>query len=170
MKYAIGLNVDLSTFPTLWAVLSVLLDTQDGNLEYIKFLQEEYNRYYVDKSRQCRVNLEMKSLEIQNRMHDSDTHDFDRVSDFNDNGSTPLKEQQDEQPEGVNRAENPIDNDVVDIITLCPPWSTDTNDRCDNNQVASDRNRKEIQDKLYKNTPVKTENDKPYIVNIDAYN
>ena len=71
LKCAICLNVDLSTFPTLWAVLCILLDTQDSNLEYIKFLQEEYNRYYADKSRKYMVNLETKSIEIQNRMHDS---------------------------------------------------------------------------------------------------
>ena len=47
---------------------------------------------------------------------------------------------------------------------------TDTNDTGDNNHVVSDRNRKEIQDKIYKDTPVKTENNKPYIDNIDAYN
>ena len=29
-KYAILFNIDLSTFLTLWAVLSILLDTQDG--------------------------------------------------------------------------------------------------------------------------------------------
>ena len=29
LKYAIHLNIDLTTFPTLWAVLSILLDTQD---------------------------------------------------------------------------------------------------------------------------------------------
>ena len=86
------------------------------------------------------------------------------VSDSNDNGSTPL------QPECVNRAENAIDNDAVDIMTLYPSWSTDTNNRCDNNQVASDKNRKEIQDELYKDMPVKTENKKPYIDNIDTYN
>ena len=116
------------------------------------------------------VNLVTKSIEIQNRMHDSVTHDFDRVSDFNDNGLTPLQGQQDKQPEGVNRAENAIDNDVVDIMTLYPQWSTDTNDIGDNNQVASDRNRKEIQDEIYKETPAKTENNKPYIDNINAYN
>ena len=55
-------------------------------------------------------------------------------------------------------------------MTLYPPWSLDTNDRCDNNQVASDRNRKEKQDEFYKETPVKTENNNPYIDNIDAYN
>ena len=139
LKYAIHLNVDLSTFPTLWAVLSILLDTQDGNLEY---------RYYADKSRKYTVNL--KSIEIQNHMHDSVTHYFDRVSDFNDNGSTPLQGQKDKQPEGVNRAENFIDNDTVDIMTLYPPWSTDTNDIGDNNQVASDRNRKEYKTKYTK--------------------
>ena len=51
LKYAIYLNIDLSTFPTLWAVLSILLDTQDGKCEYVKLLQEEYNTYYAEKSR-----------------------------------------------------------------------------------------------------------------------
>ena len=83
---------------------------------------------------------------------------------------TPLQGQQDEQPEGVNRAENAIDNAVVDIMTLYPPRSIDTNDRCDNNQFASDRNRKEIQGELYKDMPVTTENNKPYINNIHVYN
>ena len=170
LKYAIHLNIDLSTFPTLWAVLSILLDTRDGKLEYVKLLQEEYNTYYADKSRRYMVNLEKKSVEIQNRMHDSVTQIFDRVSDLNDNGSTSLQGQQDEQSEGVNIPGNAIDNDVVDIMTLYPPWSPDKNDRCDDNQVASDRSRKEIQDELYKGTPVKTENNVPYIDNIDAYN
>ena len=31
LKYAICLNIDLTTFPTLWAVLSILLDTQMAN-------------------------------------------------------------------------------------------------------------------------------------------
>ena len=53
LKHEIHLNVDLAMFPTLWAVLSILLDTQDRNLEYVKLLQEEYNRYYERKSRKC---------------------------------------------------------------------------------------------------------------------
>ena len=55
-------------------------------------------------------------------------------------------------------------------MTGYPSWSADTNDICDNNEVICDRNRKEIQDELYKDTPVKTEDNKPYIDNIDAYN
>ena len=116
LKYAIHLNIDLSMFPTLWAVLSILLNTQDNNLEYVNFLQEEYNSYYAGKSRKYMVNLETKSVEIQNHIHDSVTQDFDRVSDFNDNSLTPLQGQ-DEQPESVNRHGNAIDNDVDDIIS-----------------------------------------------------
>ena len=89
LKHAICLNIDLSTFPTVWAVLSILLDTQDSNLEYVKLLQEDYNRYYESKSRKYMEKLEKKSIEIQNCMHDSVTHDFDRVSDYNNSGLTP---------------------------------------------------------------------------------
>ena len=115
-------------------------------------------------------NLERKSVEIQNRMHDSVTQNFDRVSDSNDNGSTPLQGQQDEQLEGAYIPGNAIDDDVVDIMTLYPPWSSDTNDSYHINQIANVRSRKEIQDKLYKDTPVKTEINKPYIDHIDTYN
>ena len=51
LKYAIHLNIDLSMFLTLWTVLSILLDTQDGKCEYIKHLQEQYNTYYRGRSR-----------------------------------------------------------------------------------------------------------------------
>ena len=55
-------------------------------------------------------------------------------------------------------------------MTLYLQWSMDTNDRCDITQIVNDKSIKEIQDELYKDTPVKTENNKPYIDNIDAYN
>ena len=103
-------------FPTVWAVLSILLDTQDGNLEYVKLLQEVYNGYYKSKSRKY---IE-KSIEIQNCMHDSVTHDFDRVSDYSDKGLTPLQGQQEEKLEAVNSAENAIEHDAVDILTGYP--------------------------------------------------
>ena len=55
-------------------------------------------------------------------------------------------------------------------MTLYPPWSPDTNDRGDITQMANDKSIKEIQDELYKDTPVKTKINKPYIDDIDAYN
>ena len=65
LEYAICLNIYLSTFLTLWAVLSIFLDTQDGKCEYVKLLQEEYNTYYADKSRKYMLKLEKKSVEIR---------------------------------------------------------------------------------------------------------
>ena len=55
-------------------------------------------------------------------------------------------------------------------MTLCPTWSADTNDRCDITQIANDKSIKDKQDEIHKDTPVKTEINKPYIDNIDAYN
>ena len=61
-----------------------------------------------------------------------------------------------------------IDYSQIPFTTIS--LQTDTYDICDNNEVLCDRNRKEIQDELYKDTPVKTESNKPYIDNTDAYN
>ena len=74
IQYAIRLHIDLTTFPTLWTVLSILLETQDGKHEYVKHLQEEYNNYYEDKSRRYMLKLEGQLAELQNRMYDSVTH------------------------------------------------------------------------------------------------
>ena len=118
LKYAIHLNIDLNMFPTLWAVLSILLDTQDGKRNYVKHLQKEYNTYYADKSRKYMLKLEKRLVEIQNGMHDSVKQNVDRVSGLHDNGLTPLQGQQDDQPEGINIPGNAIDDDVVDILTI----------------------------------------------------
>ena len=95
---------------------------------------------------------------------------MDRVSGLDDNGSTPLQGQQVDQPDNVTIRENAIDDDVVDIRTIYPPWSLDTNDTCDITRIANDKSIKDIRDEICNDTPVKTELNKPYIDNIDAYN
>ena len=163
LMHDIYLNIDLTMFPTLWAVISILLDTQDGKCEHVKCLQEEYNTYYEDKSRKYMLKLEEKLVEIQNYMYDSVTQNFDRISGLHDNGLTPLQGQNDDQPVEVTTPENAIDDDVIDIRTIYPPWSLDTNDMCDMIQVVNDKSMKDIRDEMYKDTPVKTEINKPYI-------
>ena len=83
---------------------------------------------------------------------------------------TPLQGQQDDQPDDVTIPENAIDDDVVDIRTIYPLWSLDTNDMRDITQIANDKSIKDIRDEICKDTPVKTEINKPYRDNIDAYN
>ena len=89
LQYTIPLHIDLTMFPTLWAVLCILLNTQDGKCEYVKCLQEEYNSYYEDKSRRYMLKLERQLAELQNRMYDSVTHNFDSFRS-NDNDLTSL--------------------------------------------------------------------------------
>ena len=69
LQYVICLYIDLTMFPTLWAVLSILLETQDGNREYVKHLQGEYNTYYEEKSRRYMSKLERQLVELQNHMY-----------------------------------------------------------------------------------------------------
>ena len=88
------------------------------------------------------LNLEKKLVEIQNHMHDSVTQNFDRVSGLHDNGSIPSQGQEDDQPVDATTPENAIDDDVVDIMTIYPPWSTDTNDMCDIVQTANDKSKR----------------------------
>ena len=115
------------------------------------------------------LKLERQSVELQNCMYDSVTHNFDRVSGLYDNGLTPLQRQEDDQPVEVTTPENAIDNDAIDIRTIYPLWSSDINDMNDINQMTSYHSMKDIRDEIYKDMPLKTDINKPYTYNIDAY-
>ena len=103
LKYAICLYIDLTAFPTLLAVLSILLDTQDDKCEHVKCLQEAYNTQYKGKSGRYMLKLEEKLIEIQNHIYDSVIQNFDEVSGLHHNGLTLLQGQQDNQPINVTR-------------------------------------------------------------------
>ena len=169
LHFNIRFNIDLTTFPTLWAVLSTLLKTQDVTHEHVKCLQEEYDTYYADKPKDYILKLERQSVELQNRMYDSVTHNFDRVSGIHDKGSTPLLRQEGDQSDEVTTPENATDDDDIDIRTLYPSWPSDINDMNDINQMTNYKSMTNIRDKIGKDTPLKTDINKPYIDNIDAY-
>ena len=81
IMYAITIEIDLCNFLAIWAVLSILLDTQSNTLQYVKSLQQVVNNYY-DK---CRTNimsrLEHQASNIMKAIYDSINNDnFDSVS------------------------------------------------------------------------------------------
>ena len=78
--------------------------------------------------------------------------------------------QEGDQPVEATTPENAIDDDVIDITTIYPPWSTDTNDLNDIDQMTNYKSMKDIRDEICKDTPQKTDVNKSYIDNIDAYN
>ena len=80
--YTTKLEIDLCNFPAIWAVLSILLDTQSNELKYVKTLQQVVDDYYDKCPMDVMSRLEHQTTDIMNVMYDSVTNDnFDRVSD-----------------------------------------------------------------------------------------
>ena len=72
----------MCNFLAIWAVLSILLDTQSNELQYVKTLQQVVNDYYDKHPTEVMSRLEHQATDIMNVMYDSVTNDnFDRVSD-----------------------------------------------------------------------------------------
>ena len=82
IMYATTLEIDLCNFPTIWAVLSILLDTMSSDLQYVQCLQQVVNDYHDTHTQEAMMKLELRAIKIQDIMYDSMTkHNFDRVSD-----------------------------------------------------------------------------------------
>ena len=81
-----------------------------------------------------------------------------------------MQRQDGDQTVEATAPENAIDDDVIDIMTIYPPRSTDTDDLNDIDQMTNYKSMKDIRDDLCRDTPQKTEINKPYIDNIDVHN
>ena len=110
ITYATKLEIDLCNFPAIWAVLSILLDTQSNELQYVKNLQQVVNDYYEKHPTEVMRRLEQQTSEIIDVMYDSVTNqNFDRVSD------------------DVDRVSGAVDNDFdkIDTDNIQMPYDND---------------------------------------------
>ena len=65
-----------------WAVLSILLDIQSNELQYVKTLQQVVDDYYNRHPMNVMSRLEHQITDIMNAMYNSVTNDnFDSISD-----------------------------------------------------------------------------------------
>ena len=88
IMYAITIEIDLCNFPAIWAVLSILLDTQSNTLQHVKSFQQVVNNYYDKRSTDMMSGLEQQASIIMKAMYDSINNehsdsvsgDIDRVS------------------------------------------------------------------------------------------
>ena len=88
IMYTTKLEIDLCNFLAIWVVLSILLDTQSNELQYVKTLQQVVDDYYNKCPMEVMSRLEHQTTNIMNDMYDSVTNDnFDRVSDDTDRAS-----------------------------------------------------------------------------------
>ena len=111
--YATKLEVDLCNFPAIWAVLSILLDTQSNELQYVKTLQQVVDDYYDRCPMEVMSRLEHQITDIMNAMYDSVTNDnFDSVSDDTDRVSGVFDNDYDKNDNDKNDNDKmPYDND-----------------------------------------------------------
>ena len=81
IMYTITIEIDLCNFPAIWAVLSILLDTQSNTLQHVKSLQQVMNNYYDKHPMDVMSRLEHQASDIMKAMYDSINNDnFDSVS------------------------------------------------------------------------------------------
>ena len=93
IMYAITIEIDLCNFLAIWAVLSILLDTQSNTLQHVKSFQQVVNNYYDKRPTDVMSELEQQASIIMKAMYDSVNNehsdsvsgDIDRVSGAVDN-------------------------------------------------------------------------------------
>ena len=82
IMYTTKLEIDLCNFLAIWAVLSILLDTQSNELQYVKNLQQVVDDYYNKCPTEVMSRLEHQITDRMNAMYDSIINDnFDSISD-----------------------------------------------------------------------------------------
>ena len=71
IMYAITIKINLCNFLAIWAILSILLDTQSNTLQYVKSLQQAVNNYYNKHPTDFMSRLEHQASDIMKAMYDS---------------------------------------------------------------------------------------------------
>ena len=108
IMYATKLEIALCNFLAIWAVLSILLDTQSNESQYVKHLQQVVNDNYDKHPTEVMSRLEHQITDIMNAMYDSVTNDnFDSISDYTDRVSGAVDNDYDRN----DNDEMPSDND-----------------------------------------------------------
>ena len=71
IMYANTIKIDLCNFLAIWAVLSILLDTQSNTLQHVKSFQQVVNNYYDKRPTDVMSKLEQQVSIIMKAMYDS---------------------------------------------------------------------------------------------------
>ena len=141
IMYATKIEIDLCNFPAIWAVLSILLDTQSNTLQHVKSLQQVMNDYYDKHLKKVMSRLEHQITDIMNAMYDSINNDnfdsvsgdTDRVSGAVDNDYDKNDKDRDKMPYDKDKHKMLYDKDNDDV-----PYDSDnenTPDDSDNDQM-----------------------------------
>ena len=68
-SHAIQLALDIMAYPNIWAVLLILLETQDVNTSYVQVMHDYYNECYNTKTEEYMTGLEEAVERSKNNMY-----------------------------------------------------------------------------------------------------
>ena len=144
IMYATKIEIDLCNFPAIWAVLSILIDTQSNELQRVKNLQQVVNDYYNKCPMEVMSRLEHQTIDIINAMYDSINNDnFDSISDYTDRVSGAVDNDYDRDDKDNDYMPYDKDNDDV-------PYDKDNDDmpyEKDNDDMPYDKDNDDTPDK-----------------------
>ena len=69
VNHTIQLALDLMAYTNIWAVLLILLETQDVNTSYVQVLHDYYNECYNTKTEEYIIGLEQAAERSKNNMY-----------------------------------------------------------------------------------------------------
>ena len=134
INHAIQLALDLTIYPNIQAVFSILLEMQDVNASYMQTMHDYYNQCYNTRMQEYMVLLEKAAEQSKNNMYNNT---LDGVSAFIQqsvcNSPVQLSNQHDANAESHKQL--PYHACFSDILTEYPAWSTDANDIANTNQA-----------------------------------
>ena len=136
--YTTKIEIDLCNFLAIWAVLSILLDTQSNKLQHVKNLQQVVDHYYDKCPTEVMSRLEHQTTDIMHAMYDSINNDnFDSVSNYTDRVSGAVDndydrddKDNDDMPYDKDNDDMPYDKDNDDM-----PYDKDNEDMPNNNDT-----------------------------------
>ena len=65
-NHTIQLALNLTAYPNFWAVLSILLETQDVNTSCVQVMHDYYNECYNTKTEEYMIGLEQAAERYKN--------------------------------------------------------------------------------------------------------
>ena len=148
IMHANTIEIDLCNFLAIWAVLSILLDTQSNRLQHVKSLQQVVNNCPTDVISK----LEQQASIIMKAMYDSTNNEHsDRVSDVVDNDHDVNDYDKDENEMPYDKDENEMPYDKDEYVTPDEKEKYEMPHDSDNDYMSDDNDDDQM--------PIKDDND-----------
>ena len=176
IMYASTIEIDLCNFPAIWAVLSILLDTQSNTLQHVKSFQQVVNNYYDKRPTDVMSELEQQASIIMKAMYDSVNNehsdsvsgDIDRVSGAVDSDYDVNDYDKDENVMPYDKDENVMPYDKDENVM---PYDKEKHEmpRDSDNEYMSDNNDDDQMPAKYDNDYETVTDEMKYDENMKSY-